>query len=345
MLKWFEEVDTNNPNIICSRIRLIRNWNEYVFPLKLSEPESKEMVERLEQNLRNIGEIDNQTYEFAYVDHLKELDRKVLRERKVIHESIVEKKTSTGILVSEREDTSLIFNGDDHIRIQLFERGFHLDRMWEKASQIDDYINARIPYAFDRKYGYLTTFPTNVGTGLRASVFIHLPALSTGKKFSSVIADMGRFGISIKGLYGEGRENYGSLYEISNQKTLGQTEREIIDLVNKAAYQLSNQEYQVRVQAIEKHRLEREDEVYKSYGVLRYAKRLAMKDAMTFLSQLMAGVSDGLIKLKEPCSIFRLMLGIQAANLQKLSEKPLNKEELDVARASYLRMELPGLYE
>lgn len=345
MLKWFEEVESNNPNIVCSRIRLMRNWNEYAFPIKLSEHESDEMVQRLEQSLKNVGEIDNQSYEYAHLNLLKELDRKVLRERKVINESIVSKKSATGILVSEREDTSLIFNGDDHIRIQLFERGYHLEKLWEKANKIDDYVNTKIPYAFDRKYGYLTSFPTNVGTGLRASVFIHLPALSTGKKFSSITADMSRFGISIKGLYGEGRENYGSLYEISNQKTLGQTEREIIDLVNKAAYQISNQEYQIRMQAIEKHRLEREDEVYKSYGVLRYAKRLAIKDAMTFLSELMAGVSDGLIKLKEPCSIFRLMLGVQVANLQKLSETPLNKEELEVARAKYLRLELPAINE
>ncbi len=130
------------------------------------------------------------------------------------------------------------------------------------------------------------------------------------------------------------------MYEVANQKTLGSTEQEIIDLVYQAAGQLSRQEQQVREKALSNHRLEREDEVYKSYGVLKYARRLTMKEAMTYLSQLMAGITDGLIKPDNSCSIYRLMLGIQTANLQKLSDRPLGKEELDVARAAYLRREL-----
>ena len=204
-------------------------------------------------------------------------------------------------------------------------------------------MNTRFSYAFDEKYGYLTSFPTNVGTGMRASVTLHLPTLSTGKKFQNLIGDMSRFGVTLRGIYGEGSENYGSLYEVANQKTLGLSEQEIIDLVKRIANQLNRQEKQVRQLSLKNHSLEREDEAYKSYGVLKYARRLSAKDAMVFLSQLMAASDDGILTFEEPCSIYRMMLGIQTANLQKLSHKPLSREELDVARAAYLRKELPEL--
>lgn len=343
MLKWFECEEENRQNIISSKIRLARNWSEYVFPSKLSLEDSKEMVKRLCDGLADLGEQDGRTYATAYLDELSELDVRALKERRVLNASAVDRKAPVAIMVSEKEDFSLVFNGTDHIRIQALAIGLHLQELLKAAERIDDFINARFSYAFDEKYGYLTSFPTNVGTGMRASVMVHLPSLSLGKRFSTVLNNMGRFGVSIRGAYGEGRENYGSIYEVTNQKTMGQTEKELAELVGKVAQQLNDQENQVRAMTLKTHRLEREDEIYKSYGVLKYARRLAMKEAMTYLSQLMAGISDGLIKTREPCSVYRLMLGIQTANLQKLSDRPLGKEELDEARAGYLREELPEL--
>lgn len=343
MIKWFEQTGRERPGIISSRIRLVRNWDQYPFPSRLSEKDSLEMIRRLEYGLKDIGSLEGEDYEHAFLSELSELDRKALRERRVFNSTIASRKTPVGIIISEKEDVTIVLNGTDHIRLQIQSAGLHLDEMWKRADQMDDYINARFSYAFDTKYGYLTSFPTNVGTGLRASVILHLPNLSMGKKFHGLVAEMGRFGAAVKGVYGEGSENYGALYEVSNQKTLGMTEKEILDLVNKVALQLISQEQQVRKMALEKHGLECLDEAYKSYGVLKYARRLSGKDAMIFLSQLMSGIADGLLETKEACSVYRLMLGIQPANLQKLSSAPLSKEELDVARASYLRAELPEL--
>ena len=326
--------------MISSKIRLARNWSEYVFPAKLSKEESLEMVKRLCEGLADLGEQDGNQYETTYLEDLSELDRRALKERRVLNASVLSRKAPMALMVSEKEDISLVFNGTDHIRIQALSTGLHLQELLKTANEVDDFINARFSYAFDEKYGYLTSFPTNVGTGMRASVMVHLPSLSLGKKFSSVLTNMGRFGVSIRGAYGEGRENYGSIFEVTNQKTMGQTEKELADLVGKVAQQLNDQENQVRALTLKNHKLEREDEVYKSYGVLKYARRLTMKEAMTYLSQLMAGITDGLIKPDNSCSIYRLMLGIQTANLQKLSDRPLGKEELDVARAAYLRREL-----
>lgn len=345
MLKWFEQVQEGGTNIICSKVRLARNLSEYVFPSRLSNEDGKEMLARLHEELQDLGDADGRDYESAYLDELSELDRRALRERQILSPSILERNAPMSILITREEDISLVLNGLDHIRIQVWSPGLRLNESLKIADQLDDYVNARFSYAFDEKYGYLTTFPTNVGTGLRATAIVHLPTLSMGKKFPAMLNDMGRIGVSIRGVYGEGRENYGALYEISNQKTMGRTEKELTDLVAKVAVQLDDQERQIREMGLASHRLELEDEVFKSYGVLKYARRLSMKDAMTFLSQIMSGISDGLIKLKEPCSVFRLMLGIQTANLQKLSDRPLDKGELDVARAAYLRSELPQLTE
>lgn len=343
MLKWFEQTDAGRPGVVSSRIRLTRNCQDYAFPAKLDEKESSDLVHRLEFGLKDIGASEGKKFEFAMLAEMDDLDRAALKERRVLNSSAVTKTRPAGILLSEDEDTVVSFNCDDHIRIQLMSVGLHLEELWERADRIDDYINERFAYSFDDHYGYLTSFPTNVGTGLRASAVVHLPMLSQGRKFSSLIGDMSRFGAAIRGLYGEGEENYGSLYEISNQKTLGQTEREIVDTVTKAAIQLTNQEMQVRKLSLQRKRLEREDEVYKSYGVLKYARRLTSKDTMIFLSQLMAGFSDGLIQTEDEISVYRLMLGIQAANLQKSSDRPLSKEELDEARAEFIRKKLPEL--
>lgn len=343
MLKWFEQTDEGRPGVISSRIRLARNWEEYKFPAMLDLKESEELVRRLEFGLKDLTAVEGKQYDFAMLNDLEELDRAALRERRILNSAAVAKQEPAGMILSEDEDTSILLNGDDHIRLQLLAPGLHLEELWERADAFDNFINERFPYAFDERYGYLTSFPTNVGTGLRASVVVHLPMLSLGRKFSGLIADMSRFGTAIRGVYGEGEENFGSLYEISNQKTLGQSEKEIVDMVTKTAIQLTNQEMAVRKMSVQRRRLEREDEVYKSYGVLKYARRLTARDAMIFLSQIMAGVADGLLAMEQPCSIYRLMLGLQPANLQKISDRPLSKEELEVARAEFIRRKLPEL--
>ena len=343
MLKWFEQETKDEPNIVSSRVRLGRHWDEDRFPQTLPPQEGEELVKRLEFGLKNLEELDGTQYEYVYLEELDELSRRALRERRILNSAILNKKEIVGLIVSKDESTSLVLNGDDHIRMQFLSAGLCLNELWNRADKLDDYINARFSYAFDEKYGYLTSFPTNVGTGLRASVTLHLPTLSQGKKFSSLVGEMSRFGLTLRGVYGEGSENYGALFEVANQKTLGLTEQEILDLVARMANQLNRQEKQVREATLSSHRLEREDEVYKSYGVLKYARRLSAKDGMTFLSQLMAGADDGLIQFADPCSVYRMMLGIQQANLMKLSHKPLGKDELDMARAEYVRKELPEL--
>lgn len=343
MTRWFEEVKNDPSNIISSRVRLARNWEEYKFPSKLADDEARIMVGRLKNELKALPERDGRDYEYQNLENLEELDRLALRERRLLNRTLVEKKTPGGILCSEDERVSLVLNADDHIRLQVLAPGLDLKGCYEEADKLDDYMNEKITYAYNAKYGYLTSYPTNVGTAMKASVVIHLPSLSSSKRFQDLLGDMSRFGTTVRGVFGRGSENIGDLYEVSNQKTLGMNEQEILELVANVAGQLSEQERQVREASLEKHRLLREDEVYKSYGILKYARKLSMKEAMTFLSHLRAGLADGLLETREEAGIYRLMIGIQPANLQKLSRKPLGKEELDVARGKYIREHLPEL--
>lgn len=343
MAKWFEAEGKEMSNVVYSRVRLVRNWKEYPFPGKMTREQNADMTNRLCEGLKEVGSLDGSKYRFAFLERLSDLDKAALTERRILNRYASKKKGPGGLILSEDERVSVVINGDDHIRIQVLEKGLDLDGCYKQADKIDDYISERFEYSFDEKYGYLTSFPTNVGTGLRASVVLHLPLLSRKKSFNSLVADMGRFGTSVRGVYGEGSENYGSLYQVSNQKTLGQTEREIVDLVGKAAAELDAQERRLRQEALKQRLLNCQDEAYKSYGVLKYARRLTRKDAMEFLSQIMAGVADGLLKTKEPCSIYRIMLGVQPANLLKLADKPMEKEELEAARAKFVRSELPEI--
>lgn len=343
MTRWFEEVRNDSSNIVSSRVRLARNWAEYKFPSRLADDEARSMVNCLRQQLSDLPAEDSRKYRYQDLEAVEELERRALRERRLLNRTLVEKKTPGGILSSEDERVSMVFNADDHIRLQVIAPGLGLKECYEEADKLDDFINEKITYAFDPKYGYLTTYPTNVGTAMKASVVVHLPSLSTSRRFQDLLGDMSRFGTTVRGVYGRGSENIGDLYEVYNQKTLGINEQEILELVANVASQLSQQEQQVREMSLTKHRLLREDEVYKSYGILKYGRKLGMKESMTFLSHLRAGIADGLLKTVEDTSIYSLMIGIQPANLQRLSKKPLSKAELEMARARYIREHLPEL--
>ena len=343
MMRWFEEVDNDPGGVLFCRVRLSRNWDEYKFPSRLEREEAKMMVHRLKEAFRDLPERDGRDFTYQDLENMESLDRSAYRERRILSRALMEKKTPGGLLCSEDERLSMVLNGDDHIRLQVLSPGLSLETCYEEADRADDYINEKISYAFSSKYGYLTSYPTNVGTGMKASAVVHLPSLATRPKFQELISDMGRFGTTVRGLYGRGGENFGDLYEVFNQKTLGVTEQEIMELVSNVAGQLSAQERRIREASLEKHRLVREDEAYKSYGVLRYARRLSIKEAMTFLSHVRAGIADGLLKPKEFVSIYRLMIEILPANLQKNASRPMNKEELEMARGQYLREHLPDL--
>ncbi len=343
MTKWFEETDQMHDVFVMNRLRLVRNVAGHVFPGRLRHEERSEMLNFLEEKVLPLMAEDGQPYAYCHLNELDEISLNALYERRVINHSRVEDKEPTGLALSPDESVSLVLDGEDHLRLQMLSGSRSLENMWPALSQLDDELGERVSYAFDQKYGYLTAFLTNVGTGLRASVVVHLPMLSSGSQFRKLIQEYSRFGISIKGLSGDGGENYGGLYEVKNQKTLGQTEEELIGLVSQAAGQLAAQERKVKALALRSHRLQLEDEVYKSYGVLKYARKLSYKEGMTYLSQLRLGLCENLIKLEQPVNLFGLMLNIRPAGLKLGRTESLEGDALDEARAEYIRQSLPQL--
>lgn len=343
MTKWYEKNRCPDSNVIYSRIRISRNWESHPFPAKMETEERRKTLEVLRDGLEN-GIGDQETiWNYRDLTQIGELERQSLRERRILNSAAVAEKEPEGLLLSEDESKSVLLCGDDHIRLQLLETGLNLDELWRTADAMDDGMNEKFPYAFDEKYGYLTAFPTNVGTGLRACAVVHLPTLSRVKKFQSVVADMSRFGTAIRGVYGEGADNYGNFYEVSNQRTLGLSEREIVELVTKAALQLNHQENRVRKAALNSRKKDKEDEAYKSYGVLKYARKITEKDARVFLSILMEAEASDLIHFKEPFRAYAMIIGGKPANLRMAADRPLSQEELDEARAALIREMLPEL--
>lgn len=342
MLKWYQETKGQHDVFMARRIRLVRNLKNYPFPVKLSEEDSRELVEKLERGLENIGSVDGRVFHTISLSTMDADAKDALKERRAINGAGAEKKGPGSLMLSEDEKVSITLDGEDHIRLQCLSGGADLNSLWNEADSLDDYINERFDYAFHEKYGYLTAYPTNVGTGLRAGVTLHLPMLSAGKQFGKLVSEMSRFGVTVRGLYGEGSENYGSLYEVSNQKTLGMTEEEIITLVQQMADRLAASERKIKSLTLRNHRLDMEDEIYKSYGVLKYAKKLSIKEAMTYLSQVRVGEMEGLLQLKKPLNFYGLMMEIQPTNMKLLASEE-EKNDLKQARASYIRKMLPEM--
>ena len=302
MSKWFEVTGKPQGIVVSSRIRLARNIEGHVFPGKMKEQERKELIRQLRLGL--------QGFNMAYMDlgQMNQNEKKALKERKLINSAIAGRNSSMGLYTSDDESVSILLGGDDHLRFQCLLPGSALHRGWEIMDNLDDRINEQFDYAFNEKYGYLTSFPTNMGTGLRASVDMHLPLVSRERNFKRLMEEIGRMGISLKGVYGgDPSENYGSLYRLSNQKTLGQSEREIIENVERFAMQLAGQERQAENEIVRTRREDTEDEVFKSFGVLRYARKLSFKECMMYLSQIRMGMANGLIHMKEPVNIHSLL--------------------------------------
>jgi protein arginine kinase len=233
-----------------------------------------------------------------------------------------------------------MINEEDHLRIQCLSPGFQVRETWEWASKIDDLFEESVDYAFDEKLGYLTSCPTNVGTGIRASVMMHLPALVITGQINRVLSAVTQIGLAVRGLYGEGSEATGNLFQVSNQITLGQSELEIIDNLHRITRQIISQEKEARKRLLSESRLRLEDRVRRSYGILRYAATIDSKETAQRLSDVRLGVSMGLLPEVNAQVLNELLVSTQPGFLQYLSGGHLSPEERDVKRAELIRRRL-----
>lgn len=337
MNKWYEDTSKEAGVIVSSRVRLVRNLADQVFPAKLPKDEAINLINTMHGKL---ADLDLNYYELWRLDSAH---KDALREHRILSSALAKSKRPMGLLLSEDESESILLCGDDHLRMQFLLPGSSLHRAFQYADELDDKINEIFDYAFSEKYGYLTAFPTNVGTGLRVSCVLHLPILSKSRSFKSLQEEISRIGLTLKGVIGSGNDNYGDLYRLSNQKTLGQSEEDLIESLERIALELAGQERKARNDALKKRKGELEDEIYKSLGVMKYARRLSIKEALVYLSQVRIGASDGILNLENDINVYGLMLGVQPGSLKAYAKKDLNENEILQVRAQYLRENLPEL--
>lgn len=349
MFKWYEESGDHNDVVISSRVRVARNLSKYPFSLRMKEEQAGQIVDELSSKLLKLqekGKLDrDRKYEYIRMRQLSDVDKVALVERHLLTEAIITKEIPAGAMISSDESVSILFNEEDHVRVQTLCGGMNLKKAWDTVDMIDDSINQEFEYAFHDRLGYLTSFPTNVGTGLRASYMLHLPAIAGTKNLAGIAADIGRFGVALRGIVGERGTSIGNLYQIYNQKTLGQSEQEIMKGLDMIAMQIIKQERRIRNKLLQENKIGLEDSIYRSYGVLKYCRSLGMEEGMNLLSDLQFGIAGGILDVDSAGknSVYPLMMGIQPANIQKRAGKELEKEEWDVLRAEYIRNNLPEI--
>lgn len=346
MPKWYEEQSKQSDVVISSRIRLARNFAKYPFSPKLTLEQAELLCEEVHNHLdekkTKLEEIVGKYY-YYNVAKASDTEKEALVERHIITKKLAEKNQHVGVIMTEDESVSLMLNEDDHVRIQVISSGMNLLPLLEKANAIDDFISENSQYAFDDKLGYLTSSPINVGTGLRASVMVYLPALGTSGKMENLIDEVNKQGVSIRGVYGEGNKSLAYIYQISNLQSIGMSESDIIQNLGKVVDQIIKQERNKREYLLDTNFDKYEDQVYRSYGVLRYAKQITTADAMVLLSQIKFGYDSKIIISKEIPSFYKLIMAIQPANLQRILGKNVGTKERERARAKFLNESLPEL--
>ena len=336
--EWLKGTGPESDIVMSSRIRLARNLAQFPFLSRADDgvrAEIERMMRRHLQELELKGHIN-----YVDVNALEGLDRQFLVERQLISRELAESHGSRGVGISAQENLSLMVNEEDHLRIQVFQSGFNLERCWEEINRVDDLLEERVSYAFSEQLGYLTACPTNVGTGIRVSVLLHLPALVATREAQKVFHALQKIHLTVRGLYGEGSQAMGDFYQISNQVTLGKSEAQLLKNLRDVIPNILEYERRVRNQLIKENRPAVHDKVARAYGTLRSAQAISSEETMQLLSSVRMGVNLGLIDDLDIPIVNELFIQTQPAHLQKLRKSHLESAERNSARAAYLRERL-----
>ena len=318
--------------VLCTRIRLARNFSKYPFPLKQTEQSGQAVLADMSAFCK-----DHSNLKFYDLQDLAPLDKQALVEKHLISpEHSKDDHQHRGLVVNEDGSTSIMINEEDHLRIQCFAPGLNLQELWQKATLLDDQIESYFDYAFDEKLGYLTCCPTNLGNGMRASVMMHLPGLALTKRLS-ILDQLGNFGMTVRGIFGEGSQSLGDLYQISNQSTIGQSEQDILTNLKSVAQQIIKEERNARNFLKEHNSLQLADRVWRAYGTLANARYMSSREALELISLVRLGYSLGYFNQLTLAQIDQMYLNAQPGYLQVLHGGAMDDGERDVFRAEKIR--------
>ena len=330
-MNWYLNCGKDSDVVISTRIRYARNFRNYKFNIKTKE-DSNKINEEIKSKTQSIG----YGLKFFKMQDIDDLTKLSLLEKNIISpECAMDKNKACGILINDEENICIMVNEEDHLREQVFGSGLNLDETFNLAKEIDTQIEKVFDIAKSNKYGYLTSCPTNVGTGMRASVMVHLPGLTKTGNIKKVLEVISNFGLNIRGIYGENSSS-GDMYQISNKQTLGIKEEDIVKNLKIITEKIVEQEREAR-KILASNKIELEDMCYRSYGIISSCKKISSEEIRNLLSDVKLGTDLGIIKEINDTKVLKLYLYSKPANLQKYLGKELSTIERDISRAEVIK--------
>jgi protein arginine kinase len=324
--------------VMSSRVRLARNVRNAAFPGWAKKPERIRVLELIRPAIESLPEMQDAFSES--MDNLSTLDKQILVERHLISREHAAKSAGSGLVLNREESLCVMINEEDHLRMQALRPGLQLKQAWMAIDQADTSLEKKLDYAFSTDVGYLTACPTNLGTGIRVSAMLHLPGLVLAEQINPIIQSVNKLGLAVRGLYGEGTEALGNVFQVSNQMTLGETETAIVERLDKVLSQIIEHEENARGTLLEKKPKMVYNQIGRAYGTLANAHSISSKETMNLLSMMRLGMDLGLFAGSDRSLTDELFILTQPAHLQKQHSEKLSAEERDVLRADMLREHL-----
>jgi protein arginine kinase len=338
-LGWLEGSGPHADIVLSTRVRLARNLQGHAFSPRIRNAERESILEQV----RRAADASSMKGGIALdIAELSPLSRRVLHERHLISRELAGEDGGTpprgaGLVMGPRDTLGVMVNEEDHLRLQALVSGLRLQEAYARVDRLDEELGGRLPFAYHQEYGYLTSCPTNAGTGLRASILIHLPGLVLTKEIGRVLQGIGQVGLTFRGLYGEGSEVVGNFFQISNQTTLGKGEEDLLEHLQRMVANVIQYEVQARNVLLRDAPTLIEDKIWRAYGLLRYARSLSFEEVMNLLSGIRLGVSVNLLSGLRVYTLNKIMIYAQNAHLEQAAGRPLTEAEADVHRADYVR--------
>lgn len=336
--EWLKGQGPEADIVVSSRIRLARNLGNFPFIRRCTDIDRANIESTVHSHVRSLNEFKDALY--IPVEDLDELDRQFLVERQLISRELSDGEGARSVIVDPGERFSVMINEEDHLRLQVMKSGCDMKEAWDTANALDDALESNLDFAFHDRWGYLTACPTNVGTGLRVSVMLHLPALVQTRQIDRVFRSLQKINLAVRGLFGEGSQAMGDFYQISNQLTLGKTEEELIEQVQEVIPVLIDYERKARHFLLKTARQQLQEQVEHAYQTLRGAQQISSEETMHLLSKLRMGINLDLMDAVTIAMVNRLFLETQPAHLQKLKGSPLGTSDRNMERGQYLQSAL-----
>ncbi len=328
----------NNNIVVSSRIRLARNFMGSKFSAKIDQDEAYKIVDDVKAVIEENETTSKLGFELTYLKDISEIEQNILVEQHIISPQLIKNKNQAAFMINKDKNIIIMINEEDHLRIQVLNSGLGLEDGLKTANMIDDVLEESLDYAYDKTLGYITSCPTNIGTGLRASTMLHLPALSITNQLEKILLSISEIGVAVRGVYGEGTKSMGNLYQISNQGTLGASEETLVERIKQISLQLVKKENTVRRVLLKYSKIFLENEVYRAYGILKNARMIDTYEAMKLLSVVKLGVETEM--LENINDVDELMTKIQDNNISMLLEEEPEQKSKEIKRAEILREEL-----